>query len=177
MTLKPSLMKRLIFAAAIAGCALTTLPKLTLAQSGITIFGGPQNELRYRMDYNGVRARPDRYRLRIPAAKMETAVSEFRVTYPEAYTNYGGQFNPDRIDVRVGGDNLPVEEVIWDRENNRVDIYMVEPVPADTSVELVFSGVRNPRRVGMHFFNALVRAPGDAYPLPRYVGTWVVKID
>lgn len=173
-------MKRIVSALAIASCVLVSLPTLSLAQGlpGLTVFGGPgrENELRYRLDYNGVRARRDRYRLRVPASKLERAVSEFRITYPENFTRHGGKFDPDEIEVRVDGDSLPLDEVVWDQEGSQIEIYLTDPIPARTNVEIVFSDVQNPRRVGMHFFNASIGSPGDI-PLMQYIGTWVIGIN
>lgn len=77
--------------------------------------------------------------------------------------------------MRANGDEIPLDEVTWDPENRVIEIYPQSPVPADTRVEIVLSNVRNPNRIGMHYFNALVRSPGDL-PMMRYVGTWILSI-
>jgi hypothetical protein len=168
--------KTLLVGLAIASCIGVSMPVVVQANGlpGLTIFGGPGrgNELGYRLDRNGIINRRDRYRLRIPADKMELGANEFRISYPDSYT---GEFDPEEIEVRVDGDSLPVDEVIWDEESREIEIYMLEAVPARTSVEIVMSDVRNPRRPGMHFFNGSISAPGDV-PLTRYVGTWVINI-
>lgn len=176
MALAKKLTRRIMVALAIAGFAVTVVPAVTIGQGlpGLTIFSGVEreNELGYRLDFNGRPNQYDRYRLRIPASKMNLAVEQFSVSYPEAYQ---GTFDPEEVEVRVRGESVPLDEVLWDQENRVIEIYPQQPVPAGTRVELVFSNVRNPRNSGTHYFNALVRSPGDI-PLMRYVGTWILII-
>ncbi|MCU0567636.1 MAG: DUF2808 domain-containing protein [Oculatellaceae cyanobacterium Prado106] len=169
-------MFRLVSGLAVAGCLLTGTATVALAQGlpGLTIFSGVEqdNQLNYRLDFDGEVGRPDRYRLRIPARKMTLAVNEFTIAYPDSYT---GEFNPEKIEVRVDGDEIALDEVTWDEENRVIEIYPQEVVPASTRVEIILSGVQNPRQVGTHYFNALVRSPGDV-PMARYLGTWILSI-
>lgn len=169
-------MQRILSVLAIASCLVSALPAASLAQSlpGLTIFSGVEreNQLAYRLDYGGRTNARDRYHLRIPPRKMELAAAQFAVTYPDSYR---GRFDPDRIEVRVNGDSVPLEEVEWDRDNRVISIYPQDPVPASTRVEIVLSNVRNPHFAGTHYFNAQVRAPGDL-PLMRYLGTWIIGI-
>lgn len=176
MSSKGSSIRRLLSVFAAAGCLVTGFSAVGLAQGtpGLTIFSGVdrQYQLGYRLDYDGEPNRFDRYRFRVPADKMELAVAQFAITYPDTYR---GTFDPDEIEIRIDGDSIPLSEVSWDEENRLIEIYPEEPVPARTRVELVFSNVRNPNFSGTHYFNCLVRSPGDL-PLLRYVGTWIVTI-
>jgi hypothetical protein len=165
-------------ALAIAATALTvSLPTPAIAQGspGLTIFSGVdrENELRYSLDNGGQVGMRDRYRLRIPADKLELAVQMFTVSYPDTYE---GRFDEDRVEVEIDGDEIELEEVVWDQENRVIEIYPVEPVAAGSRVEIILSNVRNPRNIGTHYFNALVLSPGDL-PLPRYIGTWILSFD
>lgn len=169
--------RRVFSTVAIAGLLLTGLPLASLAQSGspgLTLFGGVrrENQLGYRLDFGGQSGAIDRYRLRIPAKKMNLAAAQFAITYPDYYR---GQFDPKKIEVRVKGKSIPLEEVNWNQENRVIEIFPVEPVPAGTAVELVLSNVRNPSFGGIYYFNAQVLSPGDA-PLLRYLGTWILSI-
>lgn len=163
-------------ALALAGCLLTgvSLPIQAQGLPGLTIFSGVErdNQLAYRLDYFGRLGARDRYRLRIPRRKMDAAVSELFVTYPATYT---GEFDPDEVELKVNGDKVDLNEVVWDEENRTIEIYPTEPVPANTRVEIVLSRVQNPNRVGTHYFNALVISPGEV-PIRRYVGTWILSI-
>lgn len=171
-----SRLSRLASALAIAGCLVTGFSVTTMAQGlpGLTIFSGVQREnlLGYRLDFSGRPGFYDRYRLRIPRRKMDAAVSELRITYPDTYE---GTFNPDRIQVKSNGDEVALNEVTWDRENREILIYPDQPIAADTRVEIVLSGVRNPQQGGTHYFNAMVQSPGSV-PLMRYLGTWIISI-
>jgi hypothetical protein len=176
MSSKYSLTRRFPIALAIAGCLATAIPLVSLAQGlpGLTIFSGVdrQYQLAYRLDYDGRLGIRDRYHLRIPASKMKLAVAQFAISYPASYR---GHFDSRAIEVLANGESVPLDEVNWDRDNRVIEIYPRTPVPADSRVEIVLSNVQNPLSVGTHYFNALVRSPGDV-PLLRYVGTWILSI-
>lgn len=162
---------------AIAGCLLAGAPALTWAQSnpGLTIFSGVErpNELSYFLDFGGRRNHRDRYRLRVPADKMELGVGTFAISYPDYYD---GDFDVEKMEVRVDGESLPLQEIVWNKPDNVVLLYLEEPVEAGQSVEIVFSNVRNPRFGGTFYFEARASTPGDV-PLPRYLGTWIISIE
>ncbi|MBD2185823.1 DUF2808 domain-containing protein [Aerosakkonema funiforme] len=169
-------MRRLLTALAVTA-VLTGVPTITWADAlpGFTLFGGPprENQLPFRLDFGGNANAWDRYRLRIPAKKMNLAVAQFSISYPNYYR---GQFDPKKVEVRVRGKSVPLQEVVWDKENRVIQIYPVEPVPAGYQVELVLSNVKNPNFGGMFYFNCQILSPGDV-PLLRYIGTWILSID
>ena len=169
-------MRRLLSALAVTSCLLIGLPTLSSAQSlpGFTLFSGikRENQLPFRLDFGGQPNGWDRYRLRIPPKKLNLAVAQFSISYPDYYK---GNFDTDSIEVRLKGKKVPLQEVIWDKENHLVEIYPAEPVPAGSRVELVFSNVKNPAFGGTFYFNCQVLSPGDV-PLLRYLGTWIVSI-
>ena len=170
-------MRRVISALAVTTCLLTGLPTLSLAQSGLpgfTLFSGvkSENQLPFRLDFGGHSSGWDRYRLRIPAKKLKLAAAQFTITYPDYYK---GNFDTDKIEVRIKNKKVPLQEVKWDKENHIVEIYPQEPVPANSRVELVFSNVKNPNFGGTYYFNCQILSPGDV-PLLRYVGTWILNI-
>jgi hypothetical protein len=154
---------------------LPAAPVSAQGTPGLTIFSGVdrENELGYSLDNGGQVGRNDRYRLRIPADKLELAVQMFTISYPDTYE---GRFDPDEVEVNVAGDEIDLDEVVWDQENRVIEIYPLQPVPAGSRVEIILSNVRNPRSVGTHYFNALILSPGDL-PLPRYIGTWILSFD
>lgn len=161
--------------AALSACLVGTVAPYALAQgTGWTIFGGPKNtkELRAFLD-SGQPGQQDRYYLEVP--RQPISVSEYYITYPEYYK---GSFDVDRIEVRTRRNpkrNFKVGEALWDKESRQLRITVVDPIPADTVVEIVLSNVRNPRTGAMFFFNLSVLSPGDI-PLPRPVGTWVITL-
>jgi hypothetical protein len=169
-------MRRLFSGLAVAGCLLTGLPAIGLAQSmpGFTIFGGPErgNQLNYRLDYGTPGMSGDRYRLRIPAKKVSLAIAQINITYPDYYK---GEFDEKDIKVRVKDKNIELQEVIWDKENRFIEIYPKDAIAAGSNVEVVLSNVKNPSPGGMYHFNVRIRTPGDV-PLLRYLGTWLLSI-
>ncbi len=171
-----SSMGRLVSAVAVTSCLLTGFSVRSWAQSnpGLTLFGGVprENQLSYYLDFGGQPNGWDRYRLRIPAKKMELGVAQFAISYPDYYD---GKFDPKKIEVRVRGKSMPLSEVEWDKENHRIQIYLEEPISANNPVELVFSNVKNPAFGGIYYFNCQILTPGDV-PLPRYLGTWIMSI-
>lgn len=169
-------MRRIFSAIAVTSFLLTGFPIISLAQSlpGLTIFSGVkrENQLPFRLDFGGQSNGWDRYRLRIPAKRLNLAVSQFSISYPDYYK---GKFDTDEIEVRIKDKKMPLQEVVWDKENRLVDIYLQEPVPAGSRVELVFSNVKNPSFGGTYYFNCQILSPGDV-PLRRYIGTWILSI-
>lgn len=175
MLSKLASMPRRAFAVALSTCLIAAVPSLSLAQGlpGLTLFGGPKREnlLNFRLDY-GTAGVWDRYRLRIPAKKVQLAIAQFSIDYPE---HYKGKFDKNAITVRVEGKKIPLQEVVWDKENRLIEIYPQEPIAANNDIEIVFSNVFNPTTRGMYQFNCRILTPGDV-PLLRYIGSWVLTI-
>ncbi|MCS7031491.1 MAG: DUF2808 domain-containing protein [Gloeomargarita sp. SKYG116] len=158
--------------AGVAAWSVLGMPGIVQAQgSGWTLWGGPKKELRYSAD-SGRIGDWDRYYLQVPRQRI--AVSEYYISYPE---NFRGEFDTKAVEVVRSRTQkqFRIGEVVWDRENRELRIALAEPVPADTPVEIILSNVRNPRNIGMFFFNLRVLSPGDI-PLPRPVGTWVIMV-
>ncbi|NJM72816.1 MAG: DUF2808 domain-containing protein [Scytonema sp. RU_4_4] len=169
-------MRRLLSTLAVTGFLLAGIPAISWAQTlpGLTLFSGVkgENQLPFRLDFGGQSNGWDRYRLKISSKKLKTAVAQFVISYPEYYK---GTFDPKQIEVKVRGKKVPVSEVKWNKENHVIEIYPQEAVPAGSSVELVFSNVKNPASGGMFYFNCSIQSPGDV-PLARYIGTWIISI-
>jgi len=169
--------RKVLTGLAIASCTMGLLPVASQAQSGLpglTLFGGPRGEenLNYRLDFGGRANGWDRYRLRVPAKKMKLAVAQFAISYPDYYR---GTFDEKGIELRVQDKSVPIREVNWNKDNNLIEIFPEEPVPANSKVEIWLENVRNPSSGGMFYFNLQVQSPGDL-PLYRYLGTWVIQI-
>jgi hypothetical protein len=177
MSLTKRLTRRLLSTAAIAACLFSGATAAVVAQGlpGLTIFGGVEDgyELGYRLDNQGRSNRFDRYRLRIPADKMEFAVSRFTITYPD---NYEIRFDIEDVEfeLEVNDEDVVIDEVTWNEEDRAIDIYPQVNVPANSSIEIVMDDIRNPR-AGFYYFNAFVYSPGDL-PMGRYVGTWILNL-
>jgi hypothetical protein len=169
--------QRALSCMAIAGCLLAGMPAASFAQStpGFTLWSGVKDRddlLSYYLDFGGRRGSFDRYRLRIPAKKMKLAVAQLNISYPDYYK---GTFNTKEVEVIVKGKSIPLQEVVWNKENHLIEIYPAEPIPSGNSIEVQLSDVRNPDFGGTFYFNCTVVSPGDV-PLPRYLGTWIISV-
>ncbi len=169
--------RRLLASLAISSSIITGLPYLVLAQAtpGLTIFSGVdrQSILNYHLDFGGKANGWDRYRLRISGKKLTEGVARFFISYPDYYK---GKFDVDKIEVRMGGESLPLREVIWDEESRIIEIDLEEPILESKKVELVFSNVKNPPSGGTFYFQCQILTPGQV-PLRLQVGTWIVSIN
>ena len=158
----------------------TVLPLPTQAQSGLTIFGGVEAEYRlpYSIDFNTPHSTNARFYLNVQRTKLPRDVISLEIDYPDSFTEIGGRFNPDAIELRTGtwrgGDVIPVRAIDWLEDENRIEIIPEEPIPANTNLVVVMSEIRNPRRYGYHYFNLRMMYQGDV--VNRYVGTWPMEI-
>jgi hypothetical protein len=179
------MLRRVASAVAITSCLLTSVSAAVLAQTGLpgfTIFSGvkSENQLPFRLDFEGKRGVWDRYRLRIPAKKLKLAIAQLAISYPDYYN---GEFDPKGVEVRLTSagwrskalKTMPLESVDWDKDNRVIQISLKEPVPAGSNVEIVLSNVRNPDFGGTYYFNCNLQTPGDV-PLLRYCGTWIISV-
>ncbi|MFQ4137588.1 DUF2808 domain-containing protein [Nodosilinea sp. PGN35] len=158
----------------------TALPQPTQAQTGLTIFGGVETEYRlnYLIDFNFPYSTNSRYYLNIMRTKLPRDVISLEIDYPDTFTEIGGRFNPNSIELRSGtwrGDSpIAVKAIDWIEDENRIEIIPEEPIPANTNLVVVMSDVRNPRRYGYHYFNLRMMYQGDV--INQYVGTWPMEI-
>lgn len=168
----------------------------TLAQSyesdGLTIFGGADSDFRlaYRLLNNEPRNNRTQWELEVRGDQLQTATSALVVTLPESFTRYRGRVDLDEISVRYGridseGEAIEIDEVRWDdivfsgandlsEELDKIEIFLAEDIPADTSITLVFEKIRNPTRALMLRTNLQVFPRGEE--LATYVGTWEMLV-
>ncbi len=171
-------MKKLIATLAVVGCLIGGVAPIVQAQ-GLTIFSGVRNRddiLSHSFDFQGRPGNRDRYRLNISGKKLDTAVTEIVINYPEYYD---GRFDTNKIEVLYGKESkntASISEIAWNKEDNNLHIYLEETIEADNPIEIKLSNVRNPRFGGTYYFHAQVLSPGDV-PLPRYIGTWILSIN
>lgn len=163
-------------ALAIAASTMVASAAPLLAQGlpGLVLFGGVEQEsqLGYRLDFNGIPRRRDRYRLRIARRDLPIGVSQITISYPDYFD---GSFDLDDIEMKVEGEEVALESVDWDEQNYELRFFPIEPIPANSRVEIIMSNVRNPRDSGFYYFHALALPTGDV-PIRRYVGTWIIGI-
>jgi Protein of unknown function (DUF2808) len=154
-----------------ANSYLAPQPSPAQTGSGIVLFGNVRDKaLSYNLDSGRSRS-TDRYYLEIPAQKSQ--VSQFVITYPE---HFDGEFDTERMDVRVSDKNVPLESAKWDKNSRRVEVTVKDAIPAGKNITLVLSNVRNPYYGGLYQLDARVIGPSDL-PILRYVGSWVIGFE
>ena len=169
-----SLLTVLLLAACVGGGVHT----VAVAQGtpGLVIFGDRDVDiLNYYLDFGGIADNRDRYRLRIPKQKLANGATQFVISYPDYFE---GKFDTDKIEVRLNGkkdQSLPLKDVVWDEENQLIQIDLAQPLKEPKKVELVFSNVRNPD-VGTYYFYGQV-VPAVNVPVPERIGAWVLSIN
>jgi hypothetical protein len=162
---------------AVASCLVAVVPTTVRADSlpGFTLFSGvdPANQLSFRLD-SGNRNATDRYRLKIPGAKIHRlGAAQIQITYPDYYK---GKFDEKGVEVFVGDKSIPVEAVQWDRENLTLNIDLAQRLKTKKEIEVVLNNVQNPDGGGMYYFGCNVKSSKE-FPLARNVGTWILSID
>ncbi|MEM6353784.1 MAG: DUF2808 domain-containing protein [Cyanobacteria bacterium P01_D01_bin.14] len=174
-------------AATIAACA-PVVPALAQSYNsdGLTLFGGVDTDLRlpYNLRNNERRNTRAQYALRVPGNKVQRATQRISIVYPEAFSNHSGRLDLESIEVRRGrgtnGEILAVDDVqeqeivFQNRPATRLDIYLTEDIPSDTTFTVVLDDVRNPNRALMQRFWLGLQYTGD--PVLAYVGAWELLI-
>lgn len=129
------------------------------------------DQLPYRLDFGGQVSMSDRYRLHIPAPKMTSASSQFKISYPN---DYRGTFDAKHIELLVDDHKVPAQSS-WDPQARTIEIVPTDTVPPRSRVELVLSNAMNPSFAGTFYFACEVLSPGGVPP-SHYLGTWIVSI-
>ncbi len=180
-------------AATVVGVNAPTLAQQDIYNSdGLNIIGGVESRYRlsYSLDNNTRRNTRASYLLEVKGDKVDSAVSTLIVTVPEAFSRYSGRIDLDRIKVHYGridnvGEEIAIEEVLWDDrvfsgandlsdELDKLEIFLAEDIPANTSFLIEFEKVRNPNRALMQRLNLQVVPRGEE--LATYIGTWEMLI-
>jgi Protein of unknown function (DUF2808) len=165
---------RILTAVAVSGC-LTALP-VAPSRAEFTLFSGVENkdQLSYSLDF-GNRSTTDRYRFRLPGTRLPLGAAQIEIVYFEN-EDYQGIFDPNNIEVNVGGKSILVSKANWDKEKRTVEITFKERLKTKQDIEIVLNNVKNPDRGGIYRFDCRVKSSVE-FPLPRYAGTWIVGID
>lgn len=181
----------LLSSATVAGLNVPTLAQ-GYETDGLTIFGGTDSEYRlaYRLLNNTPRNTRTLWELEVRGEQLQTATSALVVTLPESFTRYRGRIDLDEITVRYGridseGDAIGVDEVRWDdvvfsgandlsEDLDKIEIFLTEDIPADTSITIEFGKVRSPNRALMLRTNLQVFPRGEE--LATYIGTWEMLV-
>jgi hypothetical protein len=161
-----------VLMAIMAWGSVTVLPAPSNAD--FTLFSGvdPRDQLSYSLDF-GNRSTSDRYRLRLAGNKLPLGATEISIVYPDSYQ---GRFDEKQIEVNVGDKSIPVTKANWDKEKRTVQITLDKRLQTKQEIEIVLNNVQNPDSGGIFYFDCQIRSSA-AFPLARYVGTWILSID
>lgn len=165
---------------AASGIAVVGGTAIAQTTDGFTIFGGVDSEFRlsYQIDNNEERSTRARYYLWVSGRKVSREVLELQIAYPEEFEDEGGYFTNASIELREGnnlrGPSIAIEEVIVNSEDNVIEIYPEEPLPARSGFTVVMSRVRNPNSYGNHYFTLDVMYQGGV--VPDFVGIWPLEV-
>lgn len=181
----------LLSSATVAGLNVPTLAQ-GYETDGLTIFGGVESEYRlsYRLLNNTPRNKRTHWELEVPGDMLSSATSALVVTLPETFTRYRGRIDLDEITMRYGrinsdGESIAIDEVRWDdvvfsgandlsEDFDKIEIFLAEDIPADTSVTIEFNKVRSPNRSLVLRTNLQVFPRGEE--LATYIGTWEMLV-
>ena len=100
--------------------------------------------------------------------------------------NFKSTLKPKNITfcrVNVGGFDSKtkcLENIISDieinREDKKVEIFPISPVPSNKESYAVVFKVTNPQRSGLYQFHSFGKSSGPV-PLGSYIGSWTIRID
>ena len=71
--------------------------------------------------------------------------------------------------------NIP-SEIVLNKENQRLEIYPISPMPADKDTYAVVFKINNPRKSGLYQFHSFGKSSGPV-PVSNYLGSWTITID
>lgn len=147
------------------------MPTLAQSGSGFILFGEVKDKaLTYSLDDGSVRV-TDRYFLDLKPQKFK--IGQIVINIPETFD---GEFDSDRMEVRIKDKILPLRSKKLDKEGRRIELVVAEPVSPNVPVTVVLGGVRNPDLPGIYKFDANLLSADDK-PILRYVGSWVIDFN
>ena len=113
----------------------------------------------------------------------KTSLLSINVKLPD---NFKSTIKPKNISlcrVNIGGfnsrtkclENIP-SDIQINREDKKVEIYPISPVPSNKESYAIVFKVTNPQRSGLYQFHSFGKSSGPI-PVARYLGSWTIKID
>tara|TARA_Y100000589_G_scaffold280100_1_gene276348 strand:- start:142 stop:702 length:561 start_codon:yes stop_codon:yes gene_type:complete len=72
-------------------------------------------------------------------------------------------------------DNIP-SDVVIDKDNKKIEIYPISPVPSDKETYAVVFKITNPQKSGLYQFHSFGKSSGPI-PVSSYIGSWTITID
>jgi hypothetical protein len=170
MLFNQSLLRRALPVLALMSFATFTLP----SRAEFVLFSGvePKNQLSYNLDF-GNRSVSDSYRLNLPGRKLALGAAQINIVYPDYYS---GVFDESQVTVMAGDRAIPLAGVKWQKNKSTLQIDFKERLQTKGDISIVLGNVRNPDSGGIFYFDCQVKSSAD-FPIPRYVGTWILSIN
>ena len=100
--------------------------------------------------------------------------------------NFKSTLKPKNISlcrVNIGGfdsrtkclENIP-SDIQINKEDKKVEIYPISPLPSNKESYAIVFKVNNPQRSGLYQFHSFGKSSGPI-PVSSYIGSWTIKID
>ena len=67
-------------------------------------------------------------------------------------------------------------DIVYDKENKRLEIYPISPIPSNKDTYAVVLKINNPRRSGLYQFHSFGKSSGPV-PVSNYLGSWTIIIN
>ena len=67
-------------------------------------------------------------------------------------------------------------DIVFDKENKKLEIYPITPIPSDNDTYAVVFKINNPRKSGLYQFHSFGKSSGPI-PVSSYIGSWTLNID
>ena len=113
----------------------------------------------------------------------KTGLLTINVRIPDNFKSTLKSKNISLCRVKIGGytsktrclENIP-SDIEINREDKKVEIYPVSPLPSNKESYAVVFKVTNPNRSGLYQFHSFGKSSGPI-PVASYLGSWTIKID
>ena len=100
--------------------------------------------------------------------------------------NFKSKLNPKNITfckANLGGytsrtkciEDVP-SDIVINKEDKRLEIYPISPIPSDKDTYAVVLKINNPRKSGLYQFHSFGQSSGPV-PVSNYIGSWTLNIN
>tara|TARA_B100000212_G_scaffold325341_1_gene286923 strand:+ start:492 stop:1058 length:567 start_codon:yes stop_codon:yes gene_type:complete len=112
-----------------------------------------------------------------------TGLLSINVKIPENFKTILKPKNISLCKVKIGGfdtrtkclENVP-SDIEINREDKKIEIYPISPIPSNKESYAVVLKVNNPQRSGLYQFHSFGKSSGPI-PVGSYLGSWTIRID
>ena len=113
----------------------------------------------------------------------KTGLISINIKIPNSFKSTLKPKNITFCKAKIGGyssktrclENIP-SDIVIDKENKRLEIYPISPIPSDKDTYAVVFKIYNPRKSGFYQFHSFGKSSGPV-PVSSYIGSWTLTID